>query len=161
VRTLAPRDARAAEGLGRHEVYGGPEPGFAEQVYFLELLGRGGEGRTLAMLRNRAGDKAVVLRFRTDQLPAFTLWKCTRGPNEGYVTGLEPGTNYPNPTPVERARGRVVALAPGQSFVAETTLEVLDTPRTVAAVEEEIRAVQGQAAATIHPAPVEPFTPAP
>jgi hypothetical protein len=159
MRTIAPRDARAAEGMGGYDVYGGPEPGFAEQVYFCELLGQGGAGRTLAMLRNRAGDKAVVLRFRTDQLPAFTLWKCTRGPHEGYVTGLEPATNYPNPTPVEKARGRVVPLGPGQTFVAKTVLEVYNTGQAVAEVEEEIRALQAQAAPTIHSAPVEPFTP--
>jgi Domain of unknown function (DUF4432) len=160
VRTVAPRDPRAAEGIGHYDVYGGAEPGFAEQVYYLELLGLGEEGRSLAMLRNAAGEEAVVLRFRTTQLPAFTLWKCTRGPQEGYVTGLEPATNYPNPTPIEKARGRVVTLAPEQTFVVETALEVLDTRQAVAEVEEEVGALQSQGAPTIHPAPVEPFVPA-
>lgn len=159
-RTVVPRTPRAAEGIGHYDTYGGPEPGFAEQVYFFELLGQGEAGRTLAMLRNNAGDQAVVLRFGTAQLPAFTLWKCTRGLREGYVTGLEPGTNYPNPTPAEKARGRIVALGPGQTFVAETALEVLDTRPAVAAVEEEVRALQARAAPTIHPAPVEPLVPA-
>ena len=59
------------------------------------------------MLCNRDGDKAVVLRFPQTQLPGFTLWKNTAGPRDGYVTGLEPATNYPNPRPFEKVRDRV------------------------------------------------------
>ena len=59
---------------------------------------RGGK----ALLRNRAGDKAVALRFARAQLPCFTLWKQTGGRRDGYVTGLEPATNYPNPRPFEQ-----------------------------------------------------------
>src|SRR5262249_57424649 len=111
---------------------GPPEPGFAEQVYFYELHAESaGKGPTLVMLRNRAGDKAAVLRFRTDQLPAFTLWKNTAGLRDGYVTGLEPGTNYPNPRPFEQARGRTLTLPVGGSYVTETTLEVVATPDEV------------------------------
>ena len=82
---VVPRNARAVEGLGSVDVYAGPEPGFAEQVYLYELLGEpgaglGGEGpsNTLAMLRDRAGDKAVVLRFDRAQLPP-SLSGRTRG----------------------------------------------------------------------------------
>ena len=102
----------AARHLDQHDLYGAPEPGFSEQVYFYELHARSaGERQTLAMLRNHAGDKGVVLRFHNDQLPAFTLWKNTGGLRDGYVTGLEPGTNYPNPRPFEQARNRVVTAA--------------------------------------------------
>ena len=112
------------------------------------------------MLRSAAGDKAVVLRFRKDQLPAFTLWKNTAGLRDGYVTGLEPGTNYPNPRPFEKARGRVVTLPPGGRYVAETVLEVLDSPEEVTEVEAEIRQLQARVQPTIHQQPVEPFSPA-
>ena len=44
-----------------------------------------------------ACNRAVVLRFHRDQLPGFTLWKNTAGPRDGYVSGLEPASNYPNP----------------------------------------------------------------
>jgi hypothetical protein len=160
VKVMAPRDARAEEGLDHAEVYAGPEPGFAEQVYFFELHGEPAGSRTAAMLRNRAGDKAVVLRFARDELPAFTLWKNTGGRREGYVTGLEPATNYPNPRPIEAARNRVVTLPPGGRHVAETVLEVLNTRDAVARVETEIQTLQRQAAPTIHRRPTEPFSPA-
>jgi hypothetical protein len=163
-RAVVPRDQRAAEGIGHFDVYGAPEPGFAEQAYYFDLLAKPGTGlaapaeeRTLAMLRDRAGDRAVVLRFDRSQLPAFALWKCTGGLKSGYVTGLEPGTNYPNPRPFEKQRGRVVTLPPGGSYVAETTLDVFTTRDAVAAAEAEIAELQKLAAPAVHNGPVEPF----
>ncbi len=107
-----------------------------------------------------AGDKAVVLRFSRDQLPAFTLWKNTAGLRDGYVTGLEPGTNYPNPRPFEAARGRIVTLPVGGRYVAETTFEVLTTAEEVVAVTAEIQRIQAQGGpATVNTVPLEPFAP--
>jgi hypothetical protein len=160
IKVVMPRNRRAQEGLDHFETYAAPAPGFAEQVYFFELLGEPKQGRTLAMLRNRGGEKGVVLRFSKTQLPAFTLWKNTGGRKEGYVTGLEPGTNYPNPKPFEKERGRVVTLPPGGRYLVEMTLEVLNNREAVAAVESEIQALQGQGAPTIHPTAGEPFAPA-
>lgn len=157
IKTLVPRDPRAQEGLGHFDVYGAPEPGFAEQAYFMEMQAKE-DGKTLAMLRNRAGDKAVALRFNRSQLPCFTLWKCTSGHNEGYVTGLEPATNFPNPKPFEKERNRVVTLPPGGSHTTETTLEILNTTEAVSEVEAEIQALAKLGSPTIHRNPVEPFT---
>lgn len=159
-KTVCPINAGAAEGIGHHDVYGPPQPGRAEQVYLYDLHGEGDAGRTVAMLRNRAGDKGAALRFATKQLPCFTMWKNTRGLGEGYVTGLEPATNYPNPRPFEAERGRVLRLEPGASHVAETTLEVFDDAGAIAEVEREIGRLQAVGAPTIHARPVEPFAPA-
>ena len=54
------------------------------------------------------------MAFTVEQLPCFTLWKNTGAMADGYVTGLEPGTGYPNPRQVERQAGRVPRLAPGE-----------------------------------------------
>ncbi|RUL85928.1 aldose 1-epimerase family protein [Tautonia sociabilis] len=159
-RTVVPQTRRAAEGIGQYDTFGPPEPGFAEQVYLLQLIGDGPDGSTPAMLRSASGTKAVVLRIHTSQLPCFTLWKNTMGPNEGYVTGLEPATNYPNPRPFEQRHGRFVELAPGGRHLVEMTLEVLDTPEAVAAVEAEVKALQDRAAPEVSEAPREPFSPA-
>ena len=59
-KTVVPRNARAVEGIGHIDVYGGPEPGFAEQVYFYDLHTAPGGSRTLAMLHDRAAEKGVV-----------------------------------------------------------------------------------------------------
>jgi len=160
IETLVPRDARAAEGVDAYQTYGPPEPGFAEQAYLCHLRADGPGGRTLAMLRCKDEPKAVVLRFRPSQLPCFTLWKNTAGLRDGYVTGLEPATNFPHPKPYEQQRGRVVPLPPGGTYLAETTLEVLDTNEAIAAVAREIEAIQARGPApTIHRRPVEPFAP--
>ncbi len=159
LKSITPRDARAQQGLSQHALYGGPEPGSTEQVYYHELYsGSTGDPRTLAMLRNQAGDKGVVLRFRTDQLPAFTLWKNTGGLRDGYVTGLEPGTNYPNARPFEKAHNRVVTLPVDGRYVAETTLEVLATAEAVSAVEAEIKTIQSQRQPIVNSKPTGPFT---
>jgi hypothetical protein len=158
IKTVTPRDPRAVEGLSHHDVYGPPEPGSTEQVYFYELLSRAGAGHeTLAMLRNQHGDLAVVLRFQRDQLPCFTLWKNTAGRRDGYVTGLEPATNYPNPRPFEKARNRVVTLPIDGRYVCETILEVLTTPQTVGTIHSEIEQISSRQAPTVNPRPTEPF----
>ena len=162
VKTVTPRDPRAVEGLAGHDVYDAPEPGSTEQVYFYELHARDADadadaGATLAMLCSRDADKAVVLRYHQKQLPCFTLWKNTAGLRDGYVTGLEPATNYPNPRPFEKARGRVVTLPVDGRFEVEMTLEVLDSAEAVAALSSEVNRLQSQTAPVINPGPTEPF----
>jgi hypothetical protein len=160
IKSLTPRDRKAQEALARHNVYEGPQPGFSEEVYYYELhTPPDGEGKSLALLRNHKGDKGVVLRHRPDQLPAFTLWKNTAGLRDGYVTGLEPGTNYPNTRPFEQARGRVVTLSVDGRYVTEITLVVLATMEAVAAAEQEIARLQAQGAAIVNRQPTAPFAP--
>jgi hypothetical protein len=79
---------------------------------------------------------------------------------DGYVTGLEPGTNYPNARPFEKARDRVVTLPVDGHYIAETALEVLTTAEAVKAVEAEIKALQAQGPAKVNVKPSEPFAPA-
>ncbi|OJW10891.1 MAG: DUF4432 domain-containing protein [Planctomycetales bacterium 71-10] len=152
---VIPRDARAVEDLATYDVYGPPEPGYAEQVYFCSL--RAEAGRTAAMLRNKAGDRAVALRYDLAALPSFTLWKNTGGLRDGYVTGLEPGVNFPNPRPFEEARGRVLTIPVDGRHVVETTLEVLSGRDAVAAAEAEIARIQAQSPPVVRPKPTEPF----
>ena len=160
IKSLTPRDQRAQEALAGHNVYEGPRPGFSEEVYYFELHAQTDDkSQTLALLRNHKGDKGVVLRYRPDQLPAFTLWKNTAGLRDGYVTGLEPGTNYPNPRPFEQAHSRVVTLPVDGRYVTETTLVVLATTEAVVAAEEEIARLQAQGAATVNRHPAAPFAP--
>ncbi len=159
IETLTPRDPRAAEGISTWATYEAPQPGFAEQAYYAHLIGTGPNQKTLAMLLDPTRSKAVVLRFARSELPCFTLWKNTGGPNDGYVTGLEPATNFPNPKAFEKARNRVVPLAPGATHEAKTTLEVLDTPEAVATILEEIEALQKTHPTTIHLEPTKPFAP--
>ncbi len=157
VKTLVPRDRAATEGLSGFDVYGGPVPGSAEQVYLMELAGEASTGQTIALLKNREGTAGVALRYSVNDLPAFSLWKAQGGRNDGYVTGLEPATGFPNPKPYERSRKRVVTLAPSETHVAEVTLQVCEDARAVERVEAMVREIQAKTVRVVHPKPVEPF----
>ncbi|MHB1424363.1 MAG: aldose 1-epimerase family protein, partial [Gemmataceae bacterium] len=158
IREMAPQTSRAAEGIDTHETYAGPVAGFAEQVYLYDLLADA-RGHTLALLMNRTADRAVALRFHRQELPCFTVWKNTGAIEEGYVTGLEPATNYPNFKGFERQQGRVAMLPPGGRWECRWMLEVADNATAVSALLAEVAAMQAKARAVIHRAPHPRFSP--
>jgi hypothetical protein len=81
----------------------------------------------------------VLMSFDTKGLPYMSLWKNEITPKGGYVTGLEPGTGFPNPRPVERAAGRVPSLNGGESWRVHLAIAALGSKAEV-----------DQAAAAIH-----------
>mgnify|MGYP005844102331 CR=1 FL=1 len=157
-KVLAPRDARAAEGIATFDEYEGPVEGFVEQAYFLELAGKPSTGATAVMLRNAEGDTASVLRYAVDHFPSFTLWKNTAAREDGYVTGLEPATSFPSARGFERSKGRVVRLKGGESRSTTLTVELLSTREAVRAVEAEIEELQGSVDPERHPEPIDRFS---
>jgi len=147
VKKVWPRNARAAEGgmIGWNQYTGPHGADYTEQVYFIELYADEA-GKTEALLKSADGSRAVMVSFDIRQLPYMTLWK-NEGPAEsGYVTGLEPGTSFPNPKPVERAAGRVPKLAGGESHKAKVTFTGLRSSEEVDRALETIRALQRNAA---------------
>lgn len=158
-RTVAPRDARAAEDIEAYSRCQGPTPGYAEQVYFFDLI-PDAQNETLALLRNSAGDLGVSLHFDRDQLPCFALWKCTQPEADGYVVGLEPATNFPNFKDFERQQQRVVRLRPGATYSSRLRLEVHDSYRSITTLQERISALQIRSGPVVHRRPTLPFSPA-
>jgi len=155
---VAPRDPRAAEGIEAFDTYTAPEVGFVEQAYFYELVGKRGSRETMAMLRNAKGDQASLLRFTLKHFPCFTLWKNPAGKADGYVTGLEPATSYPNSRKFEREKGRVLTLAGGESRTTKLVIEALDTKKAIRAAEAEIKTLQKTTKAKVHPQPIARFS---
>lgn len=155
---VAPRDPRSAEGIKTFDQYGASQVGFVEQAYYYELVGKKGSRETLALLRNTKGNQASLLRFSLKDFPCFTLWKNTAGHADGYVTGLEPATSYPNPRRFEREKGRVITLAGGESRTTVLTIETLDSKKAIEAAEAEIKKLQSTAKAKVHPAPIARFS---
>jgi len=125
IQCLAPRDDRAAEGLKAWNEYGAPESGFSEQVYFAELV-EDENGKSLALLTNGSQNLAVELEFSRQQLPYFIVWKNTGALADGYVTGLEPSTNFPNTTSFEQSHNRTVSLQSGEAFESTMHLRPID-----------------------------------
>jgi hypothetical protein len=152
-KTVAPRDARAQEGIDTFDRYLKPTNGYVEQCYWYELASRPG-GETCVLLRNRSGSAGSSLRFNLKELPAFTIWKNTAARENGYVTGLEPATNYPNRKRFERDRGRVIRLRGKASYDVTLTVAAHDTRSSVRAVETEISRIQGRRKPVVHPTPI-------
>jgi len=113
-RQVTPINEHAAQDVSNYHVYRAPQAGFAEQVYCLRLWADPND-RTMVMLRNTAGDKAVSMAFSIKELPFFTLWKNAAAGEDGYVTGMEPGTGFPRNRAIERQFGRVPKLGPHES----------------------------------------------
>jgi hypothetical protein len=154
IKELAPRTPRAAEGIATWDRLAGPTPGYAEQVYFVDPLADA-SGRTLAVLHDAKQARGVALRWQKENLPRFILWKNTVPWDEGYVTGLEPATNYPNFKAVERQQGRVITLAPGQTYRCGFEVEVFDERQPgLKDACAQVAAFQAPAEAIIHPQPV-------
>ena len=155
---VAPRDPRAAEDIKTWDTYKAPEAGYVEQGNYLEMAAKK-DGSTLSMIRNKKGDKGVIMRFNKKQLPCFCQWKHTTGMNEGYVTGMEPAVNYPNNKSFERKKGRVITLAPQQTYTIDLTLEVQTTAAGVTAIEKEVAAIMGKKKTVVHMKPIAKWSP--
>ena len=100
-------------------------------------------GNTRAMLKNAHGTAGVSMAFNKRLLPCYTVWKNTTATEDGYVTGLEPGTNFPNPRTYEGEQARVVKLAGGGRTTFDFGLHVQVTAAEVAKEEASIAALQG------------------
>jgi hypothetical protein len=148
VKRLTPRDHTAVADLPTWNVYGPETPCSTEVCFFIELAADA-EGNTQVLLHNRAATQGVGLKFNTRQLPCFTIWKNREAIADGYVTGLEPATNYPNTKSFEKQMGRVVPLAPGESRYCEVEITALADADKVRAAAVAIDQLQQGAAAEI------------
>ena len=138
---VTPANARAARDITRYGNFAGPTLGFIEQVYFFRPRADKSGHATIA-LHNKAADKGASVRFGVQGLPYLTLWKNTSALADGYVAGLEPGTNYPNLRRVERKAGRVPKLAGGASHAMSLEFSMLTNHAQVAEVAKQIADLQ-------------------
>ncbi|MBN1844476.1 MAG: aldose 1-epimerase family protein [Sedimentisphaerales bacterium] len=141
VKRITPISEHAAADLARYDIYRGPTPGWAEQVYCLEMW-PDRENRTMVLLQNAAGDRGASLGYNVEQLPYFTLWKNPAARPDGYVTGLEPATGFPRNRRQERASGRVPILQARQSRSFQLDFAILPGAEAVQAARANIEAIR-------------------
>jgi hypothetical protein len=150
---VAPLTAIAAkEGVENWNVMPPPRPGSVEQVYVCDLAADD-KGDTCVLIAGLSGDEAVSLRFNKRALPCLTVWRNTPAEADGYVLGIEPGTNYPNPRTFEKAHGRVVELKPGATWQAAVTATWHSGGQSIADEERAIAAIQGNRKGEMAPQP--------
>ena len=152
VQRVVPFNAHAAKDVATYAEYGAPMRGFVEQVYNLHPYADP-DGRSLVMLRNAAGDRGVSMGFAVTELPYVTLWKNLTALEEGYVTGLEPGTGFPYTRRLEREAGRVPKLKPGETRQFDIDVGLHTTTHAVRTVDERIKRIQNGRATQIDRAP--------
>jgi hypothetical protein len=154
VKRVAPINATAAADVATYDLCRGPTPGVPEQVYCLWLWADQND-RTKIMFRNATGDKAIVMAFSVKELPYFTIWKNPVALEDGYVTGLEPGTGFPRNRSIERKSGRVPVLGPHQSRTFTLDFLTLADAARIADTAREISQIQADRKTQIDDKPLE------
>jgi hypothetical protein len=150
-KTMMPRDKVAAAAAADWSRYPQPQANVPEQVYFFDLQGDD-QQQTAVLLKDPQGACGVSVHYSTRQLPCFSLWKNPEAESDGYVTGLEPATNYPNPRSFEAQHGRIVPLEPGGNCTFDVQLCVHRTAAEVSDMQRQIEAL-ATTSATIHKHP--------
>lgn len=151
--SVSPFNDYAKKGLDGWDRYGAPTQDFDEMVFNLTPKADS-SGKTVAAVINSKGDKGASIEFDTRQLPLLTMWKNTDTLKQGYVTGIEPGTNYAYPVTIEKEQGRVKQLQPGQSTEFTLTYTLLKDAGAVQKVEQRVRQIQGNEAVAINETPI-------
>ncbi|WP_417067878.1 aldose 1-epimerase family protein [Niveibacterium terrae] len=141
IEEISPFNDYAKKGLADWPTYLPATPGYDEMVFNIKPYADA-DGKTLAMLSNKAGDRGVAVGFNVQQLPVLTLWKNTDSVKQGYVTGIEPGTSYAYPRQIERAQGRIAKLAPGATQRFDLEYRILGSAADVRAAQSGIDAIQ-------------------
>lgn len=152
VKTVVPRNDHAASGVANWNSYAAEEAGYEEQVYFLELLADN-DGRTRTLLKNAHGTAGASMIFNKKVLPCFTVWKNTTAASDGYVTGLEPGTNFPNPRSYEGEQDRVVKLGGGKAIEFDLGFIFHQDEAAVSGAEAAVQALQGDSSPRVYDKP--------
>lgn len=150
---VTPFNDAAKPDLATWDRYRGPTRDFDEMLYACELAA-GADGRTEVALVNASETLGFSIAYHVGEMPAFTLWKNTDTDKQGYVTGLEPGSNYPYPLPVERAAGRLKTLEPGAEARFRMRFDLLTNKSAVAACAARIGKLKAGVGLTVHKEPI-------
>lgn len=138
-----------AMGTENWDRYSAPDPAFHQQVYQCRLIADQ-QANTRVLLKNSSSSSGVQLSYNARQLPCFSLWRNLVASDDGYVTGIEPATNYPNPRSWEKQQGRVVRLPPRARWTAELSLDWLADRAAIEVSEQHIRNLQNDRPITVH-----------
>lgn len=134
-KSVIPRTPRAEDGLSEHLNISAPQPGFAEQVYYMTLNGDS-EGMSKVALINRQLGWGIYEKFSTRQLPNFIQWKNLAAGE--YVMGLEVSNSFPDGRDQERAQGRLAFIKPGEAIEYNFELGIVEGDDAITSLEEEI-----------------------
>jgi len=127
---VSPFNDYAKGGLKTWQTYLGPTKNYDEMVFNLKPVGDK-KGDTLAVLHNSKETQGVAVGYNVNQLPVLTLWKNTDSKQQGYVTGIEPGTSYAYNTKYQRPLGLVPLIKAGETKSFDLTYTVLTDQKEI------------------------------
>lgn len=147
-REVRPRDDVARPGLPHYNRFQPPQPGYAEQVFYHDMVADAAGYVTVALANHRLGvgrGLGIYIRYRQRELPRFVQWKMMG--YGGYVLGLEPANCWPSDGRAgERARGTLVTLQPGESREYHLEIGVLPDNGAIERLEQDVNRQHPQAA---------------
>ena len=149
---IIPMDDQSSRFIQKWDTFRGPTEGFKEEVYLLSPLSDT-SSQSMALLSNRRGDLATSVRWKTHELPCLTIRKNTASEEDGYHTGIEPGTSYPFNRLVERKYGRVPKLAPKETRTFNLSFGIHQGRQSVDKLIAEATQLQTQENLKISPEP--------
>lgn len=142
LKTVAPLAKTAAGyGVDSWNIMPPPKPGSPEQVFLMEPAAIA-SGDTRVLVTGLTDEEALSLQFNKRALPCFTIWRNTPAEADGYVLGIEPGTNFPNSRNFEKQNGRTISLKAGEKWQATVTATWHTDPNAISREAELIAAIQ-------------------
>lgn len=153
IKEVSPFNQRAVGEMKTWNQYAGPTVDYDETVYNIVPYADA-NGKTLAMLENKAGDKGIAVGFDVEQLPVLTMWKNTDTLKQGYVTGIEPGTSYAYNRKYQRDLGLVPKIKAGETKKFDLTFTILDSKEAVQKAAQAIADIQGDREITVLETPL-------
>ncbi len=138
-----PRNEDAKVGQAEFFRFQAPTPGFRERVYYHDVA-TDKEGYVYSALINKGFNNGqgfgLYLKYRKEQLPLLIEWKMN---GEGtYVVGMEPGTNRADGRSIEREKGTLILLKPGETRTYNLEIGVLSSQEEILAFEEQVKQIK-------------------
>lgn len=153
IKEISPFNDYAKKSLKDYSTYLGPTKDFDEMVFNIVPYTKA-DRSTIVALHNKDGSKGVAIKFNINELPFLTLWKNTDTEKQGYVTGIEPGTNYAYATQIEREQNRIQQINAGQTVHFTVKYLALMNKQDVNTIKEVIADIQGKQETTFIETPI-------
>ncbi len=137
-RRVAPRDDIARDGAERWNLMDPPLPGYAEKVYYHDMVPARDGSVTVAMVNEgfkRGQGFGVYVKYNKKELPRFVQWKMMG--EQDYVVGLEPCTCGVEGRQVDEELGLLHRLAPGESRAFHLEFGTISEKQELALLERQ------------------------
>lgn len=142
--TATPRDEEAEKEKEKYNRFLPPTPAFKERCYYHDILPDEDGNVTVALANRkfRGGEGfGFYISYPKKELPYFCEWKMN---GEGtYVVGVEPGNALVEGRKIEREKGRLQFLEPGEKREYHLKIGVLPSNKEISALQESIGNLRG------------------